>query len=324
VIAGDGETGKSFLTMAIAATVTTGARWPDGESNGAPGTVIVLNAEDNAEDTIAPRLDACGADSAMYDVIDGTLRKENGEAEFFSLADDLRALESKIIEVGAVLSIVDPLGAYLPGVDTHRDADVRVVLGPLAALAERTGCAILAVCHLNKGASSRVSHRISGSLAFTNAARMCWLVGFDPEDSSQGPDRRRLMLPYKCNIIKKPPGLAFTIDDEGLRWLTDPVTMAAESMLSELSADERTKKEQAEQWLAALLARGPMPVNEIRRAAEADCIAWRTLEDAKKSLSVISDRQGFGRAGHFVWLLNGSAIDRKPEVEESAVIGKLS
>ena len=310
VLAGDGGVGKSFLTLAIASTVSTGARWPDGEPNSGPGSVVILNAEDDPGDTIRKRLDACGADVRRVYTVDGVKRRHDGEVDYFSLVDDLRALEEKIIEVGAKLCIVDPLGAYLPGIDSHKDSEVRTVLGPLAALAQRTDCAILTVAHVTKAQTSKAAHKVGGSLAFTNAARMCWLIARDPED-----ERRRLMLPYKFNIIEKPSGIGFIIEDGAVRWLAGEVTETAESVLNMecIAQDDRSKVSEVVEWLASLLARGPMDVREIERTAKAECHSWRTVERAKKLLDVKSDRVGYGKGGRFDWRL--PAIDRQPDFQ---------
>ena len=60
LIAGEPGLGKSFLTLDLAARVTTGNPWPD-DPNGynAASSVVILSAEDDIEDTIAPRLDRC-------------------------------------------------------------------------------------------------------------------------------------------------------------------------------------------------------------------------------------------------------------------------
>ncbi len=61
-IAGEPGTGKSQLTIAIAAAVSTAGKWPCGEGSAPLGNVIILSAEDGAADTIIPRLLAAGAD----------------------------------------------------------------------------------------------------------------------------------------------------------------------------------------------------------------------------------------------------------------------
>ena len=56
LITGDPGTGKSTITLDIAARITTGASWPDGGPAPA-GDVILLSAEDGVADTVRPRFD---------------------------------------------------------------------------------------------------------------------------------------------------------------------------------------------------------------------------------------------------------------------------
>src|SRR5262249_43444065 len=49
--------GKSQISVDVAARISKGGRWPD--SGNAPcGSVIILSAEDSADDTLRPRLEA--------------------------------------------------------------------------------------------------------------------------------------------------------------------------------------------------------------------------------------------------------------------------
>src|SRR5207302_6443679 len=57
---GDPGLGKSTLLLDLAARVSCQGLMPDGAS-GVRGQVVILSAEDGAEDTIRPRLDAAGA-----------------------------------------------------------------------------------------------------------------------------------------------------------------------------------------------------------------------------------------------------------------------
>src|SRR5687767_1579277 len=56
VLDGDPGTGKSVLTCDLAARVTTGREMPTGGHKIEPGAVLMLNAEDDAERIIKPRL----------------------------------------------------------------------------------------------------------------------------------------------------------------------------------------------------------------------------------------------------------------------------
>src|SRR5712691_10017029 len=59
-IAGEPGDGKSQLSVYVAATISRVGEWPCGEGRAPVGNVIILNAEDGADDTVVPRLiDSC-------------------------------------------------------------------------------------------------------------------------------------------------------------------------------------------------------------------------------------------------------------------------
>ena len=62
VLDGDPGLGKSTLMFDLAARVSKDGIMPDG-SQGATGSVIIANAEDDLHDTIKPRLLAAGANT---------------------------------------------------------------------------------------------------------------------------------------------------------------------------------------------------------------------------------------------------------------------
>jgi len=55
ILGGAPGTGKTTLTLAMAATVTTGGAWPDGATSPC-GNVVVWSGEDDPADTLKPRL----------------------------------------------------------------------------------------------------------------------------------------------------------------------------------------------------------------------------------------------------------------------------
>lgn len=183
LLAGDPGLGKSLLTIALAAHVTCSTPWPVDRTPCPGGKVLLLSAEDDVEDTIRPRLDAAGADpsrvyalEAVFDVNgEGTRRRR-----MLNLARDIECLDEVLSSGGFRLVIVDPVSAYLGGVDTHRNADIRVVLAPLAELAARHKVAMVCVSHLTKGAGTSAIYRATGSIAFVAAARAAYVVTRDP------------------------------------------------------------------------------------------------------------------------------------------------
>ena len=298
LIVGDPGLGKSLLTIALAAHVSHGTPWPVDRSPCPTGDVLLLSAEDDIEDTIRPRLDAVGADPQRvhaleavfeFDVKDGKQRRRMP-----NLARDVERLSAILARGKFRLLIVDPVSAYLGGVDTHRNADLRAVLAPLAELASRHKVAIVCVSHLNKGAGTSALYRTSGSIAFVAAARAAYVVARDRDDEA-----RRLVLPIKNNLAEDRTGLAYRLRqaENGapvLLWDDQPVTVSAEEALAPvLTDDERPERDEAATWLRVVLSDGAVSAKDVRRAAEEAGHAWRTVRRAKDGIGVIVEKAEF-------------------------------
>src|SRR5262249_17458558 len=108
----------------------------------------------------------------------------------------------------ARLVVIDPAGAYVgrAGVDEHKDADLRTLLGPLAELAARRHVTIVLIKHLNKGATAKAIHRAGGAVGHVNRVRAAHLARAGHED-----EQRKLLLPLKFNVGPKPTGLAYRL-----------------------------------------------------------------------------------------------------------------
>jgi RecA-family ATPase len=210
---GDPGMGKSLLSIFIAACVTTGQPMPDG-APGKQGKVILIAPEDAAEDTIKPRGEAAGGDPSQVLLLDNIEQlniKDSKKIKFndrpFSLAQDMDILEQAIKQTKTILVVIDPLMAVLGhSIDSSRDQDVREVLTPLAQVAERTGCAILIIRHLNKGSSDNILYRGSGSIGIIAVARIGLLVAHDPDD-----EQKKVFATIKNNLSKIAPNLSYQI-----------------------------------------------------------------------------------------------------------------
>jgi len=189
MLAGHPGLGKSQLALAIVSIVTTGGRFPVNGARAECGSAVILSAEDDAEDTIRPRLDAVGADLARCRVVGAVHdRDDTGRDHMrgFSVVDDMPRLATALAEIGdAVLVIVDPITAYLGATDSHRNAEVRSALTPLTHLAAEHRVAVLAISHLRKSLEGEAILRVSGSLAFVAAARAAYVVTRDPANENR-------------------------------------------------------------------------------------------------------------------------------------------
>jgi len=301
LLAGDPGLGKSFVTLDIAARVTRGTNWPDGAVNGQIGSVIVLSAEDDAADTIRPRLEAAGAKLDKIHILQAVRHvKPNGETclDHFSLQTDIAALQDAAVSVEDVrLIIIDPISAYLGSTDSHVNSKVRGVLAPLAGIAQTLRIAVNLVDHLSK--SNRPAlYRPNGSIAFTAAARAVWFFAKNPDDPLQ-----RLMLPGKLNLAPEQTGLSYTLKEKesgivGVAW-GGPVTMSADTVLQPEATEERSERLEATEWLREQLSSGPVSANQLRKDANSAGLAWITVRRAKDALGITPCKNGF--AGGWSW-----------------------
>jgi len=312
MIAGNPGLGKSQVTASLAAIVTTGGRWPVDGGRCEAGSVVFLSAEDDAADTIKPRLLAAGADTSRCYILDAvTDRDADGtpRVRSFNLQIDLDRLAALLDRIGDVaLVVIDPISAYLGGADSHKNAEVRAVLAPLAELAARYGVGVVCVSHLNKAGGTEALMRVTGSLAFVAAARAAYVVARDKDDP-----QRRLFLPLKNNIGNDQAGLAFKVEsfdlDGGIQtsrvvWESEPVTVTAdEAMRPAESDEEHDLRDDIADWLQDLLHPGRMKSQEVQSKAKQSGFAWRTVQRTAKETGVVMKREGFGPDTVTYWSL---------------------
>lgn len=89
---------KSQVTVYLAANITLGRDFPDGEKC-PQGNVIFLSAEDDPEDTIVPRLKAADADCSKVHIVDAIKSTANAQDSIaqFCLSTDLKIEVSELI-----------------------------------------------------------------------------------------------------------------------------------------------------------------------------------------------------------------------------------
>ena len=210
LITGEPDLGKSQMTLSMTAIVTTGGNWPVSGEKCEEGNVIILSDEDNLEKTIRPRLEANGANLEKIHYLDGIGKGDsNSDCELFNLKSNLTQLETMINEIkGISMIVIDPLSAYLAGVDTYNNKDVRSMLVPLSNLAGRYDIAIVCVEHPPKSSNGRAMNQVGGSIAFVAASRSAYLVSKDPEDKE-----RRLFLRIKNNLTSHSVGISYRLEE---------------------------------------------------------------------------------------------------------------
>jgi hypothetical protein len=295
MIAGDPGLGKSQTGTSLAAIVSNGGKFPVDRTRADQGNVFILSAEDDHGDTTRPRLEAAGADLNRIFVIDAV--PEGDIEREFNLSQDIARLGELISWIGNVsLVIIDPISAYLGGTDSHKNSDVRGLLAPLSTLAAAHEAAVVCISHLNKSTTGNALSRVTGSLAFVAAARAAYIVTRDPDNES-----RRLFLPAKNNISQDSTGLAYRIEPvtvNGIEtsrivWDSEHVTLTADEALNQLPDDERTARDEAQDWLSDFLEDGPRLAKDVYRESSQAGISKRTLDRAKRDLRVTPRKLDF-------------------------------
>jgi putative DNA primase/helicase len=296
LLIGDPGLGKSLVTVDVASRLTRGAVFSDGALC-EPGRAIFLSAEDDPADTIRPRLDAADADLSHVHMLEAVrVRLEDGALteKSFNLETDVAKFEQTLRKYPDMrLIVIDPISAYLGGVDSHRDAEVRGLLAPLTSVAARYHVAIVGIAHLPKS-RQRAVHSVIGSIGFAAAARAVWAVAADPEDTE-----RRLMLPVKQNLAANTGGLAFKVEAPNgvprLFWEQGTISLDVNDVLGGFEDREtRSARREVAKWLRELLVDGPLPVNKIKaEASAAGFDSWHTVRDAAQTLGIKKTKAGF-------------------------------
>jgi putative DNA primase/helicase len=327
ILAGAPGTGKTTIALALAATVSQGGRWPDG-TRAAVGNVVIWSGEDDQKDTLAPRLIAVGADMSRIHFVTGACDTNGNRA--FDPATDTKALHTAILRKGgASLLIVDPITSAVTG-DSHKNAEVRRGLQPMADLAAATGCALLGISHFSKGTAGREpTERVTGSLAFGAFARIVMVTAKrSAEEAAVGGDR--VLCRSKSNIGTDTGGFAYDLQQVALdRYHGIEASRvlwgeAIEGTAREILAVAEAVAEdegggvlgEAIRFLIDMLSDGAKRQSDVLEFAVAEGFSEKTVRRAKKSLEIVSKKSAY--AGGWFWELPSPNMAKMAKNTEDA------
>ena len=304
IIAGQGGSGKSTLSRAIVAALTTG-RCALGETYEplAPVRCLIAAAEDTVEDTILPGLISEGADLSMIRVI-RCVRRGKKEHDFALTAEHIRECHKWLIaEPGYRLLILDPITTYVgrAKLDDHKAVELRQAFDPLNKLCDDSGISVMAIAHLNKSSANAVD-KIAGSAAYKDAMRLAYMVLEDPEDRT-----KRIMVPIKNNLI----GTAATSIVFGQRILEQAeieTTMAADNF-SEIVPEEW-------QLMASQLRR--VEFFEPREIRDVNSMTNGKHSRVKKKDGLTRGQEKFGACAEWIMDFLSDGPKRVVDVNEAA------
>ena len=320
---GDPQIGKSLVTLDLCARITAGRNLPAGGPAHEPANVIILNGEDDAEDTIIPRLGALGADLDRAFIFTNQSLEKTGPLRLPAAND---TLDNALAKTRAVFVVLDPIMAFLDSsIQIASDMSVRRALSPLAALAESHRCHITMVRHLNKTLHFHSLYRGGGSIGFLAACRSAFLFARDPDDP-----HRAVMAQIKNNLAPPQISLTYRLLASGSKlptcprdagpspdYATTPViewlgesTLTADQLLAAAGRKPYLpgQSDKAKEFLLSFLDAGPRSTIDIWNAGEQEGHKRRTLQRAAKSMSVRSKTVMVDNRQLTYWLLKNQKL----------------
>lgn len=279
ILAGESGAGKSGLGLRVAGCYTNAWPWPDGTPfTGSRGAVLWCEAE-AAQAVNLERAKAWGLPlDQLYTPLPNPLDdlKLDLEGHRVMLAQKAALPEVKLI-------VIDSLRGIL-GRGDENASDTLNFIKWLAELARDTGKPIILTHHLRKRSifdnEGVELERLRGSSAIVQTARVVWAL--DVPDPAAKESKRLAVI--KSNLAKFPDPVGMTIDENGVHFGNAP-----QPPKNETAADK------AVDLLLDLLGREPRPYSEIEEAYHAAGLSEPTINRAKKSLGIISIRQGENR-----------------------------
>lgn len=286
IIQGDPGDGKSTVAINLAAAISTGRMMPLDKNPSMPMTVIYQNNEDGIDDTIVPRLAACGANLERVKYIEE-------DDNIIELGDE--RLDKVIEETGAKVVILDPVQAYWgSNTDMNRAGATRPVMNKLVSLAKRRNCAIIMIGHMTKS-NNKGLYRGLGSIDIAAAARSVLLVARLKNHSEM-----RVLAHVKNNLAPIGESILFSINERSdITWIRKS-KMTAEQVLEETYEEGSSKLDRAISIIKEKMSSGCCAANELISYCEQQGISKRTLNMAKSKLQIDSVKKKDG----WYWIID--------------------
>ncbi len=306
ILAGAAGTGKTTLSLSIAATISKGGFFADG-SKAEVGNVIVWSGEDDASDTIIPRLIAAGADLDRIQIINGCV--SNTGRDSFDLSSDISLLQDAVTAMGGVsLFLIDPIVTAVSG-DMHKANDVRRGLQPLVEFAMHNNAAILGITHFSKGSKgASPQERVIGSQAFSAVARVV-LVAAKQDDG-----QTRVLAKAKANICLDQGGIEYEIEPATLNlgiittrviW-GERIEGSSKDILENVESPDFEPDDDPKEALQRILREGAKDSKAVKQTMARNGFSDKQTRNARERLNVISVRDGFGAETKTFWSLPAS------------------
>ena len=283
---GDPGDGKSQFTGWLVSEVSQGRVLPNG-SEIPPANCFLFNFEDLPGAVIKKRLEANGADLSRVFI---------QSRQFQLTAEMVEWMDGEIAEKRPSLVILDPIQAFMSGVDGNSNIDVREFMSRLGEIAMNRKCAIICVRHFGKGAQDKAMKKGLGSTDFVGISRNQFGLARRKDDV-----RGFIVFHMKTNF-ERGESMFFTMGDADGRKGEQP--KIGFDKFSDITADDffsseasmrgpdQDEREVAKDYLVEALAGGPKAATVLKSKGEARAISASTLDRARKELGIITAKKG--------------------------------
>lgn len=279
--------GKSYFTMWLAALCSNGGKFPFSKERLRKGRVLILNAEDDPERTMRPRLEKAGADLSPGKIhFQGRFRPLTKEG--------IQTLEAKIISFKPDLVIIDPLLTYMgSGVDMNKFNQVTEFLTYVDELARENDLCVVCVRHMTKSSGEHAINKGLGSTGFAARARSLLHIGISRDDHD--------VIGFahvKSNWSEKGETLLYRLvggskdDWPKLEWV-EVADYPAEALDPVQSVGRPKAEPHLSDILVELLGSGPMKIADIMTALERGGVN-ANRRTVNRELELIADVEGKG------------------------------
>lgn len=292
IMTADPGSGKTFLSLYLAAQVSTGRPFYGEDKQRTPAVAVYQTAEDGIADTIKPRLECMNPNFDKICIYDES-------KESLRLSDE--RIESIMKEVHPRLLIFDPLQAYLGAdVDMHRANEVRPVLSKIGALAEKYQCAVILIVHGAK-AQHKALYKTLGSIDIPAVARSVLMIVNDPNKA-----KGRILCHEKSSLAANGQSISFEIVPQfGGVVFTGYSEIKADDVIN-AKATERKKPSKTRDAVCDSLSEligdiGYMLVPGTTSLCVQLKCTKDTLNRARKQLGLESKSVGFGKNRKTYW-----------------------
>lgn len=302
IIQGAPGVGKTMFVCQLIADLTTGKPFLgetdiygiDGKPR-KPMNVLYQIIEDDAEDTIAPRLIKAGADMKRVVSIN--------ESEHPLTFEDPQ-IKEVIIQNDISVAVFDPLVTYLgTKPDMNKANETRAVMQKVVNIAKETGCTFVIIAHTNKQSIEKSAmNRLSGSIDLLASVRSMLTLGTDPNDYSI-----KALALTKSNLSSGADTILFriTADDEsaGLLEFVSYSDLSSDEIIQRAQKEKSSPQlEEAKGFLASMLSsKGYCRVLDLDKECKKAGISKSTLHRAKEKMKIISSKRRTA-AGEQCWI----------------------